>query len=222
MTSAVRAALTRERVLEAGLDYVDRHGLDSLSMHKLGAELGVKAMSLYHYVANKGDLLAGIVDALWAETVPPPQRPESWRQVARILAGSLREMIHRHPNAAPLLLSTRTLSEQALRIADTYRSALTAAGLPDERAVPFLRTLVSYALGQSLAEVAWTQAEPGPELPDELARIRWVSDHLPRGASDNHIRTALWFCADCATAEQYNLGLTLMIQGLDAVLSEQT
>lgn len=219
MTSAVRPALTRERILASALDYVDRHGLDALSMHKLGAELGVKAMSLYNHVANKDDLLGGIVDALWAETAPPPKRPASWHDVARTLAGSLRAMIHRHPNAAPLLLSTRTLSGQALQVAATYRAALTGAGLSDERTVPFLRTLVSYALGQSLAELSWSQGEPDVDLPDELARIRWVSDHLPHGASDDHIRTALWFCADCASAEQFDLGLTLMIKGLDADLA---
>lgn len=61
-------------------------------------------------------------------------------------------MIRRHPHAAHLLLSTRTLPQPALQIADTYRTALTGAGLPEECAVPFVRTLVSYALGQGLYE----------------------------------------------------------------------
>lgn len=220
MTSAVRTALTRERILESALDYVDRHGLDALSMHKLGAELGVKAMSLYHHVANKHDLLAGIVEVLWSEVPPPPDPPASWRDHSRMLTTSLREMIHRHPSAAPLLLSTGTLSQQALEVADAYRTALTQAGLPNERAVPFLRTLVSHALGQSLAELSWSQGEPDADLPDELARIRWVSERLPAGASDDHVRTALWFCADCASGEQFDLGLALMIKGMDAELAQ--
>ena len=51
-----RAPLSREQVLRAALGYVDRHGLEALSMHKLGAELGVRAMSLYKHVADKDDL----------------------------------------------------------------------------------------------------------------------------------------------------------------------
>lgn len=218
--AANRATLTRERVLAAALDYVDRNGLDALSMHKLGAELGVKAMSLYNHVANKDDLLSGIVDVLWSEISPPPSAPPSWQQVAQTLAGSLRSMIRRHPNAASLLLSARTLSQPALQVADTYRTALTGAGLPEECAVPFVRTLVSYALGQGLAELSWSQAIPETDDADELARIRRVSDLLPHGASDNLVRIALWFCADWVPAEQFDLGLTLMIKGLDAHLAE--
>lgn len=218
-TATARGKLTRRQVLGAALDYVDRHGLAALSMHKLGDELGVKAMSLYNHVDGKSDLLAGIVDVLWAE-IPQPSGTSSWQESAHTLARSLRAMIHRHPHAASLLLSAQTMPEHALRVVDGYRAALTDAGLPDERAVPFLRTLVTYALGQGLAEVAWSQCEPEADV-DELARIRRVSRMLPDGASDELLRVALWFCGECHPAEEFDLGVTLMIKGLHAHLAEQ-
>lgn len=80
---------------------------------------------------------------------------------------------------------------------------------------------MSYALGQCLAELSWSRANPNPGDLDELARIRRVIDLLPQGASDDLVRTALWFCAGSEPAEQFDLGITLMTKGLDAYLSEQ-
>ncbi|MQA17466.1 MAG: TetR family transcriptional regulator, partial [Pseudonocardiaceae bacterium] len=92
-----------------------------------------------------------------------------------------------------------------------YRHALTEAGLPDERAVPFVRTVVSYALGQSLAELSWTPASPDAA---DLAAI------LPPNAPDDLAPIAQWLCVECDMSEQFDLGITLMIRGLDATLAE--
>jgi AcrR family transcriptional regulator len=62
-----RSRLTREKVLRAALDFVDANGLAALSMHKLGAELGVQGMSLYSHVESKDALLDGIVEAMSAD-----------------------------------------------------------------------------------------------------------------------------------------------------------
>src|SRR5258708_13407630 len=78
----VRAPLSRQQVLRAALEYVDEHGLEALSMHKLGAALGVKAMSLYKHVADKDDLLDAIVELLWAE-IPARRPPRDQRQAPR-------------------------------------------------------------------------------------------------------------------------------------------
>ena len=61
-------------------------------------------MSLYKHVAGKDDLLDGIVVLLWAE-IPADPAPGDWREAIRQLAGSLRDLVHRHPAAAPLLTS---------------------------------------------------------------------------------------------------------------------
>ena len=63
-----RAPLTRELVLQTALGLADQGGLESLSMRKLGQELGVEAMAIYYHFANKDELLDGIVDLVWARS----------------------------------------------------------------------------------------------------------------------------------------------------------
>src|SRR5260370_40985600 len=86
MTAAVTGArtparerLTRDRVLQAALEFTDAHGLAELSMPKLGAKLGVKGMSLYSHVDSKDGLLDGIVEILSAEAEMPPAAGLDWR-----------------------------------------------------------------------------------------------------------------------------------------------
>ena len=67
-----RARLDRDQVVRAAIELADAGGTRSLTMRKLGAELGVDAMSLYHHVANKNDLLNGMIDAVFAEIELPP------------------------------------------------------------------------------------------------------------------------------------------------------
>ena len=74
-TTKPRIPLSRERVLEAAVALADEGGIDALSMRKLADQLGVKAMSLYNHVANKDDLLDGIVDAVWGEISLPDPAP---------------------------------------------------------------------------------------------------------------------------------------------------
>src|SRR5262245_47694458 len=82
--SPSRPGLTRSRVVQTALAAVDEHGLDELSMHRLGAELGVKAMSLYNYVKGKDGLLDGIVELLWSEVGAKSPAPKAdWRVAMR-------------------------------------------------------------------------------------------------------------------------------------------
>src|SRR5260370_4517159 len=75
---ATRPRLTRQKVLRAALEFVDANGLAALSMHKLGAELGVQGMSLYSHVASRDALLRGIVEAMTWEAEMPPANAD-WR-----------------------------------------------------------------------------------------------------------------------------------------------
>src|SRR5215208_8433902 len=100
-----RAPLTRERVLQAALELADQSGIESLTMRKLAQKLGVEAMSLYHYVAKKDDILDGIVDLVISEIALPPQGAE-WKAGIRELALSAHEVLVRHPWACSLMWTT--------------------------------------------------------------------------------------------------------------------
>ena len=98
-------SLSRESVLAAAVALADASGIASLTMRKLGAELGVGAMSLYHHVANKVDLLDGMVDSVFAEIEMPTGT--GWRAAMTHRAESTRAAMTRHPWALGLM-ETRT------------------------------------------------------------------------------------------------------------------
>ncbi len=203
-----RAPLTRERIVHAALRYIDTHGLGGLSMHKLGAELGVKAMSLYKYVANKDDLLDGVVEELWLEVEHAAPAENDWRDGYRALAQALRGMVYRHPNAAFLITSHGIMPAPALRCIQAHITAATGSGVPVARAYEWLRTIASYALGTTLNDVAWSCGPEGcrpttvaellrPDIPPELAEVAEV------------------FCGQFDPDAQFELGLDLMLRGID-------
>ncbi len=211
-----RPRLTREKVLRAALEFVDANGLAALSMHKLGAELGVQGMSLYSHVENKDALLDGIVEAMTGEAGPPPAEGTGWRDALRDLAAEIRALILRHPAAAPLLVSRQIMTTRQLQQVDGYLGLLMRQGFTEDRAVEVLRTLYGYALGFALVEANLTAGgQCGPWPDNELSRMRRVTEMVPRDAPDHLLRLAMLFCGQCDMNQQFSLGIELMIRGLD-------
>lgn len=214
-----RQTLNRQRVLEAALAYADEHGLAALSMHKLGTVLGVKAMSLYNHVEGKDDVLDGLVELLWCEVAADVPTAGDWRVAMRGLATSLRELVRAHPHVAPLIMSRQLMPEPALRVCDTYLEVMRGDGVPEECAVPFLRTVFAYGFGHALAELSCLPSGPADEPDcDELARMRRVTALIPPDVPDHLARVALQVCGDCDMGAQFAIGIDLMIHGLDAYL----
>ena len=212
---AARPRLTREKVLKAALEFVDANGLAALSMHKLGAELGVQGMSLYTHVASKDALLDGIVEAMTWEAEMPAAGMD-WRDALRHLAREIRGVILRHPAAAPLLVSRRVMPVRRLEQVDAYVRLLMREGFTEDRAMDVLRTVVVYAHGYALVEACFTRcAECGPWPEDELSQMRRVTEMVPRDAPDHLLRLAMLFCGRCDMDDQFSLGIDLMIRGLD-------
>ena len=216
-----RPRLTRAKVLRAALEFVDANGLAALSMHKLGAELGVQGMSLYSHVENKDALLDGIVEAMSWEAQPPPAGGADWRDALRHLAAEIRGMIRRHPAAAPLLVSRPVMPTRRLEQLDAYTGLLVRTGFTEDRAMDVLRTVYMYAHGYALAEASFTAcADCGPWPADELSRMRRVTEMVPRDAPDHLLRLAMLFCGRCDMDDQFSLGIELMIRGLDGTDGE--
>ncbi len=103
MATTRRKPLSRERILDTALALVDEEGIEALSMRKLGQALGYEAMSLYNHVANKDDLLDGILDLVLAEMEPP--EPDGGLPAIRASALSAHAALKRHPWAATMLMS---------------------------------------------------------------------------------------------------------------------
>ena len=117
MTSDGRPSLSREYIAETALRLTQDDGLSGLSMRKLGAELGVEAMSLYHYVSNKADLLDAMLELLYDEIELPYHLDDNeWEQAVREGLGSFRKVLLRHPAAVELFTSRPPRSKPALEL----------------------------------------------------------------------------------------------------------
>lgn len=212
-----REKLTRERVLRAALDFVDAHGLAALSMHKLGAALGVKGMSLYTHVDSKDALLDGLVEVMSAETAPAPAPGADWRDALRGYARSLREVMRRHPAAAPLMVSRPVMPASRLERLDGYLQVLLHAGFPEDLALEALRIVFVYAHGHALAEVTFTDCGVSAAADgDQLTLIRRATEMVSRDTPDHLLRLAVRFCGGSDLDRQFDLGIDLMIRGLES------
>src|SRR5260370_24938960 len=109
-----RLPLSRDRILQAALDLADDGGIEALTMRKLGQVLGFEAMSLYNHVANKDDVLDGILDLVLDET-EPPSPAGAWPTASRSSANSVRQALTRHPWPSPLVMSPARLRPPPLR-----------------------------------------------------------------------------------------------------------
>ena len=120
-----RIPLSRERILSAAITLADEGGIDSLSMRKLAEGLGVEAMSLYNHIANKDDLLAGIVEAVAGE-IATPSADTDWKTAIREIATSAHESLLRHPWARDLWIRTSP-GPARMRYGDSLLGALRSA-----------------------------------------------------------------------------------------------
>lgn len=212
--SATPERLDRRRVLETALQVIDRDGLDALTMRRLGSELGVDPMTVHHHAKGKDGLLDGVAELLWEEVAHPSETEEP-AEALRTLARSVRELFHRHPEAAPLMLRCSELSGPELELWRAYLDALAEAGLEEPAVV--LRPVLLYALGTGYAEVAMLSAACEPSesgrLPDRQVLLS-LGQAIPQGTPPALAEAAVQMIADCDPDRCFEDGLELMLAGI--------
>ncbi|MFZ1880188.1 MAG: TetR/AcrR family transcriptional regulator C-terminal domain-containing protein [Gaiellaceae bacterium] len=152
-TTKPRLPLSRDRILRAALELVDESGIESLTMRRLGQKLGFEAMSLYNHVANKDDVLDGILDLVLDESEPPAPVGE-WDAAIRTSAISVHDALRRHPWACPLLMSPAHVRPARLRYMDALLGRLREAGFSAEATYHAYHVLDGHILGFSLWETS--------------------------------------------------------------------
>lgn len=157
-TPGQRAGLSRERVLDVALTIADRDGLAGLTMRKLGAELGVEAMTLYHHLPNKDALLDGLVERV-LELATPPETGD-WAASMRGYAIGLRAMLLEHPGVLPLAATRPAVTPGTLRTVERSLTLLRDAGFPLGLALDLVNALSVFVIGHVAAEVAIPTAPP--------------------------------------------------------------
>lgn len=157
--------LSRQRVVVEAIRLADREGVDGLSMRRLAGVLGAGAMSLYHYVANKDQLLDAMIDVVFDEIELPPEDTD-WQSAMRREATSARDVLARHPWATALMESRTTPGPANLRHREAVTACLRRAGFSVLTATHANWLLNSYVYGYAL------QAASLPfDTADELAEM---------------------------------------------------
>lgn len=147
-----RGHISRQLALSTAVGLADKDGLASVSMRKVAQELGVEAMSLYHHVANKGDILDGMVDQVFAEIELPADGLE-WKTAMRQRAESARAALTRHPWAISIMESRSAPGPAALRHHNAVLGSCRAAGFSVQMAAHAFSLIDSYIYGFVLQEV---------------------------------------------------------------------
>lgn len=210
--SAGRLPLSRERIISAAIALVDEHGLGALSMRKLGAALGVEAMSLYNHVENKEDVLDGMLDAVLREIpLPDPQLP--WEERLRALARSFRRAGHDHPGVLPLFGSQAIRSVEGFRPLECAYGILRSAGLGPADAFDGFIFASSFVFGYALTEVGGIR-----EVADSRTLDLATVDATERAQLAE--MGAAFSASDPDT--QFERGLDLVIAGLRRLVDERT
>jgi AcrR family transcriptional regulator len=206
-----RVPLTRERVLNGALAVADAEGVGALTMRLLAEHLGVKPMALYHHVANKSEIVDGIVDLVFSE-IELPSPSGAWRPEMTRRACSARHVLRRHPWAIPLLQSRTRPGPATLRHYDAVIGALRGAGFSLPMTAHAYALLDSYIYGFALSEASLPIN--GPETVAEVAEsmmLRYLAQdypHLSEFSTGHILQPGYDF------GQEFDFGLELVLDGL--------
>jgi AcrR family transcriptional regulator len=212
-----RLPLSRERVLRAAVRLADEGGFESLTMRRLGHELGVQAMSLYNHVANKDDIRDGIVDLVMAEMELASPGPD-WKASVRGAAISAHQVFLRHPWATSLQMATRTVSPARLRWNEAILRTFREAGFSAKLTHHAYHALESHITGFTL----WVANFPF-ETHEELAEL--AEAFLREIQLDEYpyfVEHARWHLEESGPQEksEFEFGLDLILDGLERMRDE--
>jgi AcrR family transcriptional regulator len=184
-SAAPRTPLSKQRVLGAAIVLADAGGIEALSMRRLAKELGVEAMSLYNHVANKDEILGGIMDVVVGE-IDLPSDAADWKTAVRRSAISARDVFLRHRWASGLWMSRQSGGPARLRHGDWLLRTLREAGFSTDLIYHAFHILESYVQGYTLQQLnfpykgeelagmaeSFLRQLPADEYPDLVEHIR--------------------------------------------------
>jgi len=198
--------------LEAAVRFVDREGLEALSMRKLGAVLGVEAMSLYNHVPNKDALLDGMVDLLLAE-LEVPSKDKDWEERIREAYRSFRQLAHEHPNIFPLFVVRPPDTMDGAWLVEEFLKTLREAGFDAQTTLHAFRVLSSYTVGYSMAEIRGFAMEPVGNQPGVW---QLTAENFP------YISELTFYLEEVDRDAEFEFGLDLLFAGLRAKLIRES
>ena len=206
-----RAPLSRERVLNGAVAVADATGIAGLTIRSLAQELGVKPMSVYHHVANKEQILDGIVDIVFSE-IELPSASGDWRPEISRRAHSARVVLRRHPWAIGLLETRTSPGYATLRHHNAVLGALRAGGFSVELTAHAYALVDSYVYGFALQEATLPFNDQSvAEVAAPMMELFESGDypHLMELVTEHALKPGYDF------ADEFEFGLELVLDGLE-------
>lgn len=210
-----REPVTRQRALDAAVALADAEGIGAVTMRRLAQELGVEAMSLYHHVSGKDDILDGMVDAVFAEIEIPDDT--EWRGAMEQRARSMRAALGRHPWALGLMESRSQPGPATLAHHEAMLRCLRRAGFSLAATAHAAALLDAFIYGFAMQE-AQLPFETG-EQTQELAAD--IMSGFPEGAYPYFTEFAMGHVMQPGYdfADEFDFGLDIVLDGLERQLS---
>lgn len=196
--SRKRSQLNRIRILAAALKLIERDGPSDFSTRRLGAALGVEAMSLYHHFPSKEALLDALAEHLLQQLTLPPTETADWRGWMRQVAGDYRRLAFRYPQTFALAMFRRFRAPGALAFMEANLKVLTAAGFDLRGSVRLTRTIGGFVNGITLAEIARSKGARAAPAVDALPLVRRAEPFLRDAAMDGAFDFGLALILDAA------------------------
>jgi AcrR family transcriptional regulator len=211
--SRPRKPLSRERVLRTAIKRADRLGISSISTRKLGEELGVEGMALYHHFKSKDEVLDGMIDLVFSEIDLPPSGA-AWKTALRNRAMSAREVLARHPWAIGLMGSGANPGPANLHHHDAMLGSLLAAGFSITTAAHAYLLLDSYIHGFALqmAHLPVRNPQQAPDVTRTMLERYPPSEYPNLGAMVEHAMSA-----GDEQGDEFEFGLDVILDALDGI-----
>lgn len=200
--------LSRDRIRDTALRLIDADGLDTLSMRRLAAELGVQAASLYSHYPTKDHVLDAVANLLTRQVDASGFADGDWRTGLRTWARSYRDALASHPNAVPLVASGAGQRDDFLAMANAVHGGLVQAGWP-----PRYATMIAGSVKYLVIGAASTPFASG--FADD---VQVYLDRYPNLTQAHRLRAD----AERIDHDSFELGLDALVRGLEDVYRSVT
>jgi AcrR family transcriptional regulator len=205
-------------VLDAAMELADEIGVEALTIRKLADRLGVGAMTIYHHVPSKEEIIDGMVEIVFAEIEKPPAGVD-WKTAMRERCISARQVLNRHPWAAPLMESRLSPGPANLGHHDAVIGSLRSGGLSIRMTAHAYAILDSFVYGFAFEEATLPAGggEGFVEIAEQIA-AHFPADDYPNLAEltfEHVLKPGYDF------GSSFEFGLDLIIDGLDRAAQDR-
>lgn len=229
-SDAGRRSLDRDLIVTAAIAAIDARGVHALTMRQLGQDLGVEAMSLYHYVTGREDLLEAVVEQVLAPVMGRvADGPiDSWQGYLQTMAHEVRRVALAHPEIFPLAATRHPAAPwlrpplRSIALVEHFLASLTERGLDDEAAVAVYKVFTTFLLGALLLEAASRQVSTAPldePLDEGGAMVPGTDAGLDLDGAPHVVRMRRLLSRDENDSE-FELGLETLLDRIERSLSQ--